>query len=105
MASIDQTPGVLNARFTRGAAWSVLLDFDEPASLSGYTFDAGLYSTVTGSLSQAITTSVVDAATGQVNLSLTSTQTASLAAGTYELRVSWGPVSRRIYQGFVEVLP
>lgn len=105
MPSVDQVPGTLNARFTRGAAWSVLLDFDNPASLVGYTFEAGLFSTVTGSLSQAITTSAVDAATGQINLSLTATQTAALAAGTYELRVSWGPVARRIYQGYVEVLP
>lgn len=105
MASVDQVPGVLNARFTRGAAWSVLLDFSDPASLVGYTFDSGLYSPVSGTLAQAITTTVVDAATGQINLSLTATQTAALPAGTYELRVSWGPVARRVYQGYVEVLP
>lgn len=105
MPSVDQVPGVLNARFTRGAAWSVLLDFSDPASLAGYTFDSGLYSTVAGTLALPILVTVVDASVGQINLSLTATQTAALAAGTYELRVSWGPVARRIYQGYVEVLP
>lgn len=103
MATADQAPGILNVGFTRGAEWSLLVDFDDPASLVGYTFDSGLYSTVTGSLAQAITTTVVNASVGQINLSLTASQTANLAAGTYEIRVSWGPVARRIYQGFCEV--
>lgn len=103
MATADQSPGILNVGFTRGAEWSLLLDFDDPASLVGYTFDSGLYSTVTGSLSQAITTTVIDASVGRINLSLTASQTASLAAGTYEIRVAWGPVARRIYQGYCEV--
>lgn len=103
MATADQSPGVLNVGFNRGAEWSLLLDFDDPASLVGYTFDSGLYSTVTGAAVQAITTTVVNAGVGQINLSLTATQTASLAAGTYEIRVSWGPVARRIYQGYCEV--
>ena len=105
MSTAPQEPGVLNVSFSRGEVWSKLVDFAEPASLAGYTFDAGLYSVVTGSLVQAITTSVVDAAEGQVNLSLAAAQTAALPAGTYEFRLTWGPVSRRIYQGFCEVLP
>jgi hypothetical protein len=105
MATAPQEPGVLNVSFSRGETWSKLVDFAEPASLAGYTFDAGLYSVVSGSLVQAITTSVVDAAEAQVNLSLTAAQTAALAAGTYEFRLTWGPVARRVYQGFCEVLP
>lgn len=105
MAVASQEPGVLNVSFTRGAAWSLLVDFSDPANVTGYTFESGLYSTVTGELVQAITTAVVSAATGQVNLSLTAAQTAALAAGTYDFRVSWGPVARRVYQGFCEVLP
>lgn len=103
MATASQEPGRLNTSFTRGANWSLMLDFDDPPSLAGYTFDAGLYSPVTGTLAQTVTTAITDAAAGQVNLSLTATQTAALAAGTYELRVTWGPVARRIYQGYCEV--
>ena len=62
-------------------------------------------STVTGSLVQAVTVSNVNLSIGQINLSLTALQTASLAAGTYEFRVDWGPVARRVYQGYCEVLP
>lgn len=105
MSSAPQEPGVLNVSFSRGEVWSKLVDFAEPASLVGYTFTSGLYSVVSGGLVQAITTSVVDASAGQVNLSLTAAQTAALAAGTYEFRLTWGPVSRRIYQGYCEVLP
>lgn len=105
MAIAPQEPGVLNVSFTRGAAWSIVVDFSQPADVTGYTFDAGLYSTVTGELVQAIATTVVSAALGQVQLSLTATQTNGLKAGTYDFRVNWGPVSRRVYQGFCEVLP
>lgn len=105
MAIAPQEPGVLNVSFTRGAAWSIVVDFSQPADVTGYTFDAGLYSTVTGELVQAIATTVVSAALGQVQLALTATQTAAIAAGTYDFRVNWGPIARRVYHGFCEVLP
>jgi hypothetical protein len=105
MAIAPQEPGVLNVSFNRGADWSLLIDFSDPASIVGYTFTSGLYSTITGSLVQAITCTVVDAGLGKVNLSLTSSQTAAMTAGTYDFRVSWGPSSRRVYEGYCEVLP
>lgn len=105
MATSPQEPGVLNVSFVRGDAWGRLVDFSQPASIVGYTFAAGLYSTCTAGLVQAITCTVVDAAAGQVNLSLTAVQTAAIPAGTYELRLNWGPTARRIYQGVCEVLP
>lgn len=46
MSNAPQEPGTLNLSFTKGEAWSKLIDFAEPSSLTGYTFDAGLYSTV-----------------------------------------------------------
>lgn len=104
MATAPQEPGILNVSFTRGDAWGRLVDFSAPANITGYTFTAGLHSTVTGALVQAITCTVVDAAAGQVNLSLTAEQTAGLKAGTYEFRMDWGPTARRIYQGVCEVL-
>lgn len=103
MTTSPQDPGVLNLSFQRGEVWSKLVDFAEPATLDGYTFASGLYSVVTGSLVQAITVDVVDAATAQINLSLTAAQTAAIPAGTYEFRLTWGPVARRIYQGYCEV--
>lgn len=106
MATADQTAGVLNVGFTRGESWGLLIDFDEPANLTGYTLYATLHSTVTGASVQAITITPVDLSIGKVNLSLTSTQTASLAAGTYEFRVGWSaPTPRLVYQGFCEVRP
>lgn len=104
MATADQSPGVLNVSFTRGEQWGLLLDFDDPASLTGYTVTAGLYSTVTGAAVQAVTVTTVDLSVGRVNLSLTSSQTAGLAAGTYEFRVGWSsPTPRVVYQGYCEV--
>ncbi len=103
MTTSPQDPGILNISFQRGEVWSKLVDFSEPASLTGYTFVAGLYSVVTGSLVQAITVDVVDAGAAQINLSLTAAQTAAIPAGTYEFRLTWGPVSRRVYQGYCEV--
>lgn len=105
MTYAPQEPGVLNVSFSRGEAWGKLIDFTQPSSLEGYTITAGLYSTVSGSLVQAITCDVINAAAAQVNLSLTATQTASLAAGTYDFIVSWEPSARRVYQGFCEVMP
>lgn len=105
MAIAPQEPGRLNVSFTRGADWSLLLNFADPASIVGYTFTSGLYSTITGQLLQAITCTVVDAGLGKVNLSLSAAQTSLLQAGTYDFRVTWGPVARRVYEGFCEVLP
>ena len=105
MPNAPQEPGRLNVSFVRGDAWGQLIDFSTPANLTGYTFTAGLYATTTGDLVQAITCTVSDAAAGTVNLSLTATQTAAIPAGTYELRVAWGPTARRIYEGYAEVLP
>lgn len=105
MPSAPQEPGRLNISFVRGDAWGQLIDFSSPASIAGYTFSAGLYATTTGDVVQAITTTVVDAAAGQVNLSLTANQTAAIPAGTYEFRMTWGPTARRVYEGFAEVLP
>jgi hypothetical protein len=105
MADATQEPGLLNISFVRGDDWSQLVDFSTPTTLTGYTFTSGLYSTVSGELVQSITCTVTSEALAQVTLSLTATQTAALASGTYQFRVTWGTTARRIYQGFCEVLP
>jgi hypothetical protein len=104
MGTATQQPGELNITFVRGDYWSQLIDFSDPADISAYTFSSGLYSTVTGQLVQEITCTVTSAAQGQLTLSLTANQTAALAAGSYQFRVTWGPTARRLYQGYCEVL-
>lgn len=104
MPTASQEPGRLNLAFVRGDAWSRTLDFDEPADITSYTFTAGLYSTVTGVLVQAIACTKISAAEGKLGLALTAVQTAALDVGTYHFRVSWGPTARRIYEGYCEVL-
>ncbi len=103
MPSYDQTPGSLNLAFRRGDDVSVLIDFSIP--LTSYTLTAGLTSTVTGLEVEPFTVTVVSAANGQVNVSLTDTQTAALARGTYGWRMSWteGNATRTALTGFVEV--
>jgi hypothetical protein len=62
---------------------------------------------VTGTAVASFVTSVTDAAAGQVNVSLTDTQTAALAAGTYGWRLDWvapGGVQRTALSGTVEVV-
>ena len=92
--------------FRKGDDFSTLIDFS--ISLASYTLSAGLYSTVTGALVQAMTVAVTDAAAGLVSVSLTDTQTAALAAGTYAWRLDWtapGSVQRGPLAGMVEVYP
>lgn len=90
--------------FRKGDDFSTLIDFS--ISLASYTLSAGLYSTVTGALVQAMAVAVTDAAAGLVSVSLTDTQTAALAAGTYAWRLDWtapGSVQRAPLAGTVEV--
>jgi hypothetical protein len=104
MPSYDQTPGSLNLSFARSDDFSALVDFS--ISLSGYTVTAGMTSLVTGSEVQPLTVSFVSATAGQVSVSLTDTQTAALARGTYGWRMTWveNNATRTALTGFVEVL-
>ena len=105
MASYDQTPGALNLSFKRGDDVSVLIDFN-PITMTGYTVTAGMTSLVTGDEVQPLTVSFASATAGQVNVSLTDTQTAALARGTYGWQMRWteNQATRTALTGFVEVL-
>lgn len=100
----DQTPGSLPLSFVRNDSFSALLDFS--IDLTGYSFAASLVSVVTGSEVIPVTSSVVSAASGQVNVSLTASQTAALARGTYQWKFVWtqGNAVRTALTGFVEAL-
>jgi len=104
MPSYDQTPGVLNLSFVRGDDFSTLIDFS--IAMTGYTVAASMYSTVSGAEVQAFTVTAANAASGQYNISLTDTQTAALARGTYGWRMTWteNNATRTALTGFVEVL-
>jgi hypothetical protein len=104
MPSYDQTPGELNLSFMRGDDFSTLVDFS--ITMTGYTVTASLYSLVSGAEVQAFTVTAANASAGQYNISLTDTQTAALARGTYGWRMTWteNAATRTALTGFVEVL-
>ena len=95
----------MNLAFKRSGDFSALVDFD--VNLTGYVVSASLTSLVSSTVVQAFTASVADAAAGQVSVSLTDTQTAALAAGTYGWQLDWvapGSVQRTALTGTVEVV-
>lgn len=103
MPSYDQTPGSLNLAFNRGDDFSALVDFS--ISLASYTVTAGITSLVTGSEVQPLTVAFASATAGQVNVSLSDTQTLAMARGTYGWNLKWteGNATRTALTGFVEV--
>jgi hypothetical protein len=104
MSTYTVLPGTMNLSFKRSADFAALVDFD--VNLTGYTVSASLVSLVSSAVVQAFTASISDAAAGQVSVSLTDTQTAALAAGTYGWQLDWvapGSVQRTALSGTVEV--
>lgn len=103
MPSYDALPGSLNLNVVRGDDVSVMLDFS--VSLSAHTVTSSLTSLVTGGEVVPFTTAFVSASAGQVNVSLTDTQTLALARGTYGWNLKWteGSATRTAIGGFVEV--
>ena len=102
MATYDQIPGQMQLRWRPGDDFSSLIDFD--ISLVGYTAAARVTSTITGSTLTTFTTTIPSAATGQINIALTDTQTATLGAGTFGWSLTWtlGDVTRTALSGFID---
>jgi hypothetical protein len=95
----------MNLAFKRTNDFATLVDFNG-TTLVGYTVSANVTSLVTGAAVIPFTTTLADAAAGQVNIALTDTQTASLPAGTYGWQLDWtapGSVQRTALSGTVEV--
>jgi hypothetical protein len=103
MAEYVQIPGTLNLAFRKGDDFSVTVDFS--IALDGYTVEALMHSVVGGQLVQAFTTTITNSATGIVSVSLTDTQTAALASGTYRwiMTGTASGVTRTYLAGYVEV--
>ena len=104
MATYEQLPGELNLSFRRSDQVSTEIDFN-PISLTGYTMTSTLVSLVSGATVASITTTMVDAAAGRLNIGLTDEQTAALAVGTYRwvLTANDGVARRTYLTGIVEV--
>lgn len=103
-AQFSLLPGSMSLALKKSNDFATLIDFD--TSLVGYSATASLTSLVTGAVVVPFTTSIADAATGQVSISLSDTQTATLASGTYTWQLDWvapGNVQRTALSGTVEV--
>jgi hypothetical protein len=105
MPTAANLPGYLGLAFRKGDDYGTVIDFS--INVTGHEWDAVVYSLTTGATIVEPTVAVVNAADGQVNVSLTHTQTATMVAGTYGWRLeSTAPGdSRRTYlQGVCEVV-
>jgi hypothetical protein len=104
-STYSQLPGTMNLAFRRANDFATLIDFNG-TTLVGFAVTANVTSLVTGATVVPFTTSITDASAGQVNIALTDTQTAALAAGTYGWQLDWtapGSVQRTALSGTVEV--
>jgi hypothetical protein len=105
MASYSQLPGQLGLSLRGGDELGTVVDFT-PTDLTGYTVTASVHSLVSGQSVAGITASIVDAAEGQVALSMSESDTAQIPAGSYGWRLEWvqpGDVKRTALTGIFEV--
>ena len=105
MSTYSQLPGTMNLSFRRANDFATVIDFDG-TTLVGFSVAASVTSLITGATVVPFTTSITDASAGQVNIALTDTQTAALAAGTYGWQLDWtapGSIQRTALSGTVEV--
>jgi hypothetical protein len=106
-AVYTQIPGTLNLVFKKADSVSTLIDFDG-ITLTGYTATSELTSLVTGRTVASLVTSIANATAGQVNISMSSAATSSMAAGSYGWRlvlIAPGATKRTALSGSVEVSP
>lgn len=105
MATYNQLPGKLNVAFNKADEFGALLDLN--IATTGYSWTAELYSLVDGTVLLNPTVTDYDASLGKINLSLSESQSSSLASGSYGLRLTWvapGSVQRRAVEGICEVV-
>lgn len=105
MATYDATSGALNLSVTRGDELGTVIDFT-PTDLTGYTVASQIISLASGRTVASITTSIVSATAGTVNIGLTETQTTALPVGSYRWHLYWdapGSVRRTALGGVLEV--
>jgi hypothetical protein len=78
-----------------------------PISLTGYTVASQMRRSYYSANATTITASIVDSANGNVQISLSATETANLRAGRYfyDIEASSGIVVKRILEGIITVYP
>lgn len=104
MPTAADMPGYLAIGCRKGDSYGTLIDFS--INVTGHTWGASVYSLNTGVTVVEPAVTVVNAASGQVNVSLTHTQTAGLAVGTYGWRLEStapGDTRRTYIAGICEV--
>lgn len=114
MATVSQLPGSLNVALVRGDEFSTTVDVK--LELSGYQFDAEVFSLLTGDQLQVPTVVYVGPALNslgnpvagwsRLSVAMSETQTAAMATGTYGFRIAWtapGDAKRTALAGVCEV--
>jgi hypothetical protein len=105
MPTFSLLPGALNIEVKRTDELAAIFDFD--IDLSSYQVSSNISSLVTGSVVTTMTTSIVNAAAGQVGIAMSEAATTNLAVGTYGWAlnsVAPGSVTRTLLAGFLEVV-
>jgi len=103
--SVSNAPGSLNVTVRKSSDFSAAIDFDVTAV--GVTPTSSIISFVTGEPVGEFATTVIDAASGQITISMSPTTSAALGAGTYRWQHVWdyaGPSQKTMLTGFVEVV-
>ena len=105
MPTFSLLPGALNLEVKRTDEFSSTIDFD--LDMSSYQVSSNISSLVTGSVVTTMTTSLVNAAAGQVGIAMSEAATTNLSVGTYGWclnSVAPGSVTRTLLAGFLEVV-
>ncbi len=105
MPTFSLLPGALNLEITRGSELGTTIDFSN--DMTGWAVSSNISSLVTGSVVTTMTTSIVNAAAGQVGIAMSEAATTNLAVGTYGWAlnsVAPGSVTRTLLAGFLEVV-
>ena len=105
MPTFSLLPGSLNLEVKSGNELASTIDFD--LDMSSYQVSSNISSLVTGSVVTTMTTSLVNAAAGQVGIAMSEAATTNLAVGTYGWclnSVAPGSVTRTLLAGFLEVV-
>jgi hypothetical protein len=103
---------IANLYIDQGTDYTITVDVTDSAGdvldLTGYTATAQVRKTYTSSSLSATFTTSINAAAGQVTISLTDTQTSALQAGryVYDLNIeSGGGIKTRVIEGQAVVTP
>lgn len=100
-----------NLVIDQGSTYSVVLDLTDEngdvINLTGYAANSQIRKWYTSSTSAATFTTSINAASGELELSLTSNQTSNLVAGryVYDVELDNNGVISRIVEGIVTVTP